>query len=201
MNHLTLEQLLELREPGLSPGTASARTHLDGCPQCRRELDGLDQRAARLRALPALRPARDRWPVIRAQAAAQRRHRRMRRMSMAGLAMAASIAAVMVVGDISAHDASAPPVAAIDSVKAQSRALENALRRLNPDARVTDGRTAHIAAELEDRIAALDRQLQASELGVRRVPQAQTLELWRERVGLLDALMDVHLTRATNVGL
>lgn len=120
---------------------------------------------------------------------------------MAGLAMAASIAAVIVVGDISAHDAGAPPVAAIDSVKAQSRALENALRRLNPDARVTDGRTAHIAAELEDRIAALDRQLQASELGRQRVPQAQTLQLWRERVGLLDALMDVHLTRATNVGL
>ncbi len=201
MNHLTLEQLLDLREPGLAPGTATARLHLEGCPECRRELDRLHQRAARLRALPALRPARDRWPVVRARAVAHRRHRRIRWMGMAGLAMAASIAAVLVVGDISAHDGRGTPVAAIDSVKAQSQALESALRRLNPEARVTDGRTAHIAAELEDRIAALDRQLQASELGGQRAPQTQTLQLWRERVGLLDALMDVHLTRATNVGL
>jgi hypothetical protein len=27
------------------------------------------------------------------------------------------------------------------------------------------------------------------------------LELWRERVGLLNALVDVHVTRASNVGL
>jgi hypothetical protein len=27
------------------------------------------------------------------------------------------------------------------------------------------------------------------------------LRLWRERVGLLDALMDVHVTRASNAGL
>jgi hypothetical protein len=29
----------------------------------------------------------------------------------------------------------------------------------------------------------------------------QLLKLWRERVGLLDALVDVHVTRASNVGL
>ena len=27
------------------------------------------------------------------------------------------------------------------------------------------------------------------------------LKLWRERVGLLDALVDVHVTRASNAGL
>jgi len=31
--------------------------------------------------------------------------------------------------------------------------------------------------------------------------QSQELNLWRERVGLLDALVDVHITRASNVGL
>jgi hypothetical protein len=31
--------------------------------------------------------------------------------------------------------------------------------------------------------------------------QTQELNLWRERVGLLDALVDVHLTRASNAGL
>lgn len=201
MGHLTLEQLLELREPGLAPGTSTARLHLDQCAECRRELDRLHQRAARLRALPALRPARDRWPAIRERAVVQRRHRRMRWMGMAGMAMAATIAVAVVVGGVARHANPTAPVAAIDSAKAQSRALENALRRLNPDARVTDGRTAHIAAELEDRIAALDRQLQASELTREQAPPSRTLQLWRERVGLLDALVDVHLTRATNVGL
>jgi hypothetical protein len=27
------------------------------------------------------------------------------------------------------------------------------------------------------------------------------IQLWRERVGLLDALVDVHVTRASNAGL
>jgi hypothetical protein len=66
---------------------------------------------------------------------------------------------------------------------------------------VLDGRTARIAQELEDRIAAVDRQLEMTDLmdSVRR--QSQELNLWRERVGLLDALVDVHITRASNVGL
>jgi hypothetical protein len=29
----------------------------------------------------------------------------------------------------------------------------------------------------------------------------EVLQLWRQRVGLLDALVDVHVTRASNVGL
>jgi hypothetical protein len=35
----------------------------------------------------------------------------------------------------------------------------------------------------------------------RQSRDAQLLRLWRERVGLLDALVDVHVTRASNVGL
>jgi hypothetical protein len=31
--------------------------------------------------------------------------------------------------------------------------------------------------------------------------ETRQLQLWRERVGLLDALVDVHVTRASNVGL
>ena len=83
--------------------------------------------------------------------------------------------------------------------------LETTLDRYNPDARVIDGRTARVSQELEDRIAALDQQLQQAELRAARqaeeVQQQQMLELWRERVGLLNALVDVHLTRASNVGL
>jgi hypothetical protein len=34
-----------------------------------------------------------------------------------------------------------------------------------------------------------------------RVRDEALLDLWRQRVGLMDALVNVHLTRATNAGL
>jgi hypothetical protein len=66
---------------------------------------------------------------------------------------------------------------------------------------VLDGRTAGIAQELEDRIATVDRELEMADLLEQRARDEQVLKLWRERVGLLDALVDVHVTRASNVGL
>ena len=83
----------------------------------------------------------------------------------------------------------------------RSQALESALSQYDPDARVLDGRTAGIAEELEDRIARVDHELEMAELQQRQRSDDQLLRLWRERVGLLDALVDVHVTRASNVGL
>jgi hypothetical protein len=83
----------------------------------------------------------------------------------------------------------------------RSQALENALSEYNPDGRVVDGRTARIAQELEDRIARLDRRLEVTELAPTPARDPELLRLWRERVGLLDALVDVHVTRASNAGL
>ena len=40
-----------------------------------------------------------------------------------------------------------------------------------------------------------------AELLERQPRDDQLLKLWRERVGLLDALVDVHVTSASNVGL
>ena len=84
---------------------------------------------------------------------------------------------------------------------AHSQALEGALSQLGPDERVLDGRTAGIAQELEDRIARVDRELEMADLLGRDARDDQLLKLWRERVGLLDALVDVHVTNASNVGL
>ena len=67
---------------------------------------------------------------------------------------------------------------------------------------MVDGHTARIAGVLEDRIAEVDEQLQAAELERSAAAHdRELLQLWRERVGLLDALVDVHVTRASNVGL
>ncbi len=202
MTHLTMEQLLELREPGVEPGAASQREHLAACAACRAEQDRLEQRMARLRALPTLRPARDQWPRVAARVGARKRQQRIRWVTAGAMALAASLALAVVVR----RPVAAAPVAAsapqLTALQQRSRALEAAIGAYGADARVLDGRTSRVAADLEDRIADVDRRLERTELtappGMRGPDVTQ---LWQERVGLLDALVDVHVTRASNVGL
>ncbi|MGH7531375.1 MAG: hypothetical protein ACREMN_13400, partial [Gemmatimonadales bacterium] len=73
MTHCTMADLLALRD---GEGSVGARQHVSGCPACQAELDALYQRVAGLKALPALRPARDRWPAVRAEVRAERERRR-----------------------------------------------------------------------------------------------------------------------------
>lgn len=203
MPHLSMEELLALREPGSEPGAAAARAHLDECGACRAELDAVHQQVARLKALPTLRPGRDRWPAVALHARAERRARLARRFGAAGLALVAAVALIVTV----AHDLGRPAAASateqeITDAMQRSQALEAAINAYNPDGRVVDGRSARMAAELEDRIGALDRQLERVELEAPLTEQdAPRLQLWRERVGLLDALVDVHVTHASHVGL
>jgi hypothetical protein len=215
MNHLSMEQMVALREPGAEPGDHAARAHLEICPRCRDEFERLHQRVARLKALPALRPRRDGWPAVRARFEAERRARRLRRVGVGGLiglAAAASVALGVIVrkdfGPTTGASLAAltplpgPSTASqLDETMARSRALEQAIDRLDPDTRVLDGQTARAVQELEDRIAAVDRQLEVNDLLNPEARSAQRLRLWQERVGLLDALVDVHLTNARDVGL
>ena len=200
MNHLSMEQLVSLRGPASEPGVAEARRHVESCELCRDELDRLHQRVARMKALPSLQPARDAWPAIRHRLADDRHRRRTRWMGIAGTVMAATVVLVVVGTELSRPDALSA-TAAIDTAKAQSRALEGIILRYNPEGRVTDGRTARMAAELEDRIADLDQQLEQTQLRVGQARDQRLLQLWQQRIGLLDALVDVHVTRASNVGL
>jgi hypothetical protein len=199
MTHLSMEALLSLREAGMEPGDAAAREHLETCSGCRSELERLHQRVARLKALPALRPSRDRWPQVAVRIRQERRARRQRVGGLIGLAAAASIALGVALGGRGAGPAAGERE--IQMAMARSQALENAISQFLPDERVLDGRTAGIAQELEDRIARVDRELELAELLDRQPRDEQVLKLWRERVGLLDALVDVHVTRASNVGL
>lgn len=206
MTHLTMDTLVSMREPGSEPGQAAAREHLDGCPRCQAELERLHQRVARLKALPTLRPGRDRWPETKARFQAERRRRRTRVAGLAGLAAAASVALALSVGQISETGTINPePVTRggeLSQVMERSQLLESALNEYNPDGRVLDGGTARIAGELEDRIARLDRELEMAELqSQQQTTNEDLLRLWRERVGLLDALVDVRVARASNAGL
>jgi hypothetical protein len=199
VSHLSIEALVSLRDPGTEPGEAAAREHLEACPVCRAEFERLHQRVARLKALPALRPSRERWSAVLGRVRAERRQRRLRIGGLAGLAAAASVALAMGVSLRPAGGGLDP--AEIQQAMARSQVLESALDRIDPKSRVLDGQTAGIAQELEDRIARVDRELEMAELMEQQARDAELLRLWRERVGLLDALVDVHVTRASNVGL
>ena len=201
MTHLTMEQLLELREPGVEPGTASQREHMESCAACRLELDRLEQRAARLRALPTLRPARDQWPRVAGRLRAVGRQRRIRWMTAGAMALAATLALAL----LTKRPVLVPATGSqqeLTSLQQRSRALEAAIGAYDPDGRVLDGRTSRVAADLEDRIADVDRRLERTELAAPPgMNGPDVMQLWQERVGLLDALVDVHVTRASNVGL
>jgi len=203
MTHLTMEQLLALREPGLEPGVQGWRDHAEACELCRAELDRLDQRVARLRALPTLAPARNRFAEVRARAQADRRRRRAVVLSLSGLSLAATVALAVVLSPGAAGTPAPPSLTEqqeLEDIIARSQSLEGAIQAYNPDRRVTDGRTAMVAASLEERLARVDRQLQLVDFADQSVRQQEALRLWRERVGLLNALVDVHATRARAVG-
>lgn len=208
MTHLTMEQVLALREPGLEPGLDAARRHLDTCATCQAEHRRVDQRVARLRALAAPRPGRDQFPAVRGQYVRARRRTRMVRGGIATLALAASALLVVVSSREGAPEAKPATVATdasaeLDAVVARSQQLEEALRLYDPDSRVIDARTATIAARLEDQLSVLDREIELTGTLTPRMPDrhARQLRLWHERVSLLDALMDVHLTRASSAGM
>src|SRR2546426_8840328 len=149
--HCTMDDLLALRA---KEGSAWARRHLDECPACRKELEALYQRVARLKALPPLGPARDRWPAIRDAIVAERR-RRVRRWSGVGLAAAAALAGLIVFAPFGPRQVDAAELA---RAKQQSATLEGELQRYGPTGRVMSGRSAALVAELEERIAVIERE-------------------------------------------
>lgn len=201
--HCTLEQLVALREPDAlaEPGHAEVREHLASCAECRSEVDRLDQRVARLKALPVLVPSRDRYAELDQRLVRERRIRRARWAGVGGLATAAAVVGLLFVQNL-VQPRNAEAAAQLEQVMAESRALEGELVRLDPEGRAMDLVTAQVAGELKTRIAALDEQLQTAAVSTGSRPDAdQLIDLWRERVGLMDALVDVHLTGASQVGL
>lgn len=191
--HCTMEDLGALRA-----GEASvwARRHITTCAQCQAELEGLYQRVAQLKALPALHPPRDRWPVIQAMLRAERSRRRRTWGTWTGsLALAASIAAILLIQPGN----QTPLHAELSQAKQQSASLEDSLKQYDTDGRVMSGHAAAVVADLEDRISMLDGTLAQQEQSARE--DAELVKLWQQRVDLMRELVNAHATRARYVGL
>jgi hypothetical protein len=188
MMHCTMEDLL-----GLRAGEASvfARKHIETCAACRAELDALYQRVAQLKALPALRPPRDRWSVVR-EAVRAGRTRRRRVWSAGSLAAAAAIAGLLLMRPT---ETGGGLHAELAQAKQASATLEDQLQRYDVEGRVLSGRAAALAAELEDRIAVIDGALTSAG------QDDELVQLWQQRVDLMQRLVSVRATRARYVGL
>jgi len=201
IRHVALEQLLGLRDGEPEAGVAD---HVAHCERCANELDRLHQTAARLRALPVRRPARDRWPAVRAAALAEHRRRVWWRAGQAAAALAATLALVIgvraaTVGPSNETFASAAePEAELAVLVERSQELEATLRALGPEGLVLNGRAANAVVQIEDELALVDQQLAVAGRPPRR--SAEFVNLWQQRVDLLDALVGVHVTRTASVG-
>jgi hypothetical protein len=190
--HGTSEELLALRD---GEGSAWVRQHVAACAACAAELERLEQVRSQLRALPAFAPPRDRWPVIEHAARAERRRRRF--SWSAG--MVAAVAVLVLTFVALRHARSNPEDVALRQAMAESAAMEQVFRSLQPDDRALTGKTAGVVEDLEDRLAQVDAAL--NDTTMVRVAPDRVAELWRQRAGLLSALVDVHETRATYAGL
>ena len=194
MMHCTMDDLGALRA-----GEASvwARRHITTCVTCQAELEQLYQRVAQLKALPALRPPRDRWPAVQAVLSAERSRRRRTWGAWSGsLALAATIAAVMLIQPSGPGELHAE----LSKAKQLSATLEDSLKQFDVESSVLSGHQAAVFAELEDRISDLDGALAVRVEGSHE-GDAELVRLWQERVGLMRELVNARATRARLVGL
>ena len=163
-----------------------------------------------LRELPDTVPPRAVWHRIREQAEAEgllQRPVMMRRSTWyagAGLAAAAMFAAVLMPALINAPTEDFPVVPSslpsntaelttLQTLMVQSRQIESDLRSLPDEPRVMRASTVATISDLEDRIAAIDYQLNDPE--VRMTPEDREL-FWRERVRLMKSLLQLRYAQA-----
>jgi hypothetical protein len=159
-----------------------------------------------LRSLPEVMPPRAVWHQIREQAEAEGliRGNAARRyaswVGSAGLA-AAVVLAVLVVPRLNAPEPASQvvpmiteqsnqvPLTALQALMVESQQLESDLRAMPEEPRVMRAGTVATLSEVEDRIAAIDYQL--NDPAVQMTAEEKEL-FWRERVRLMKSLVQLR---------
>jgi|HigsolmetaAR202D_1030399.scaffolds.fasta_scaffold00421_26 hypothetical protein len=207
LQHPTTEELLSMRD-----GFADVRWlgHLDECPACAARAQELALTRQALRALPPLEPKVS-WAQLASRLHAHEQPRRARQRRtvrwLAGAALAASVALVAVLVALDRPQqtpmrspetfARAPQATAeqadLASLIERARTLEALLQTIPERPRVERVDMAATLDSMEERIQWLDYQL--SYAGP-TVDPAQVQRLWRERVELMDSLVQVRYAQA-----
>ena len=216
--HPALDELLEMRDGG---GSAVAREHVAGCDKCRAELVRLSALRDELRALPPDRPPADIWPVVARRASAARRTRRLKMAAAAAIFIAAAGAggaiwwrhvkalpqnASAAVPSPAASTAKAPdaptqkpPEQDIAALIVQSQKLESLIKKYEAQAPVLNGRSAGAVANIQERLALIDLQIGLADATT--TPKDRLAQLWKYRVQLLAALVELHDSRGAYISI
>lgn len=184
-----------------------------------------DELQSALRALPETMPPRAVWERVEQQARAEGllnspmlKHglsQPARWLAGAGVAAAVVLAVLTVPGPgpvdpatVATADGSLPTVPAyqentddvqlrsINALMVQSQVLERDLRRLPASPQVMRASTAATIDDLQRRIAVIDYQLNDPEL---RMTREQQEAFWRERVRLMDSLLQLRFAQSQRV--
>jgi hypothetical protein len=211
--HANTEQLLSLRDG--EPVSADIVEHVKACHECRSEIARLERVRDALRALPEVRPGAHLWETVAVGSLDRASPNRFHWGS--AVAIAASFVmgvALMTRIQDSGNDAGNAPLEttpaatvagvapaverSVPALQLRSRRLETLRAALPRRQGVERAATAMTIAELEDRIALVDLKLNnADTLGL---TIAQERILWKERVNLMQSLIQVEYARLQNPG-
>jgi hypothetical protein len=182
---------------------------------CGLTADERDLLQQELRGLPDIMPSRDVWKRIREQAEAEGlintgvMRRPMTWNGGLGLAAAAALVVLLIPVLVSPPEQASvtePPVTqansavsvnALQALMVESRQLESDLRSMPGEPRVSQAGTVATITEIEDRIAAIDYQLNDPSIVM---TDADRETFWRERVRLMKLLVGLRYAQAQRTG-
>jgi len=195
--HARLDELLSLRDG--EPVDARVAAHVAACSECGAALASAVALRDRLRALPgAAGEAPGGWASVHARL--EQRDRRVRsRAAAAPIAAAASVAALGLFAALRVLEPSAqaerhvPVPAAVADLRARSQALEALLAALPERPAVARAATSVPIDALESQVQWLDHQLS---IAGSRLPAPQAEQLWRDRVEVMNSLVQLRYVEA-----
>jgi hypothetical protein len=209
--HARIDHLLSLRDG--EPVDLAVRSHVESCSKCARTKAELETVRRRLAALPTVDPSADGWARLRARIDASSRPTVPRRRGGA-VAIAASCAMLGVLAGMllretapGAPDLVARPAAvvlpqtldSIEELRDRSRVLEEVLAALPARPAVERAGTAVPIDTLQAQVQWVDHQLSVS--GAAHAAPDLRERLWRERVEIMNTLVQLRYVEAQRVAL
>jgi hypothetical protein len=213
--HWRTEDLLSLRDG--EPLDAARRQRIEAATGARGEVQRLSAIRERMRALPQLEAPPTAWRRIEQSLASTRPAPRWRMSRIVGLAAAFAVAVIVVIAALDAGGRLDPPGPADATARqtqiapatlpsrsldddygtliAESARLERVLSMAPSRRGVARAGTASTIAGLEEQIARIDALM--SESAASETDTAYRHALWRERVMIMDALVDVRFAEAS----
>jgi len=213
--HASTEQLLSLRDG--EPLAAEIHDHVESCSDCSRELARLARVRAQLRSLPPVMPRKSLWQAVAIGSLEQPSQRHFPWLS--AIAVAASfVLGLFLIGRFDPGSSDTSPVPArttaaagsasetvdvgisevvpsvtpvtLADLQQRSRRLEGLRTAMPRRPQIVRASTARTIVDLEDRIALVDMRLNSA--AALRLTERQRQALWRERVNLMQSLLQLE---------